>query len=79
MTVKILDYDGSGRTPDPLCPTTNINSYSLENKSEIIIYCYHEGIAVVEYTLEVQSIHFADHAKTVKSIVPVDSLNYILT
>ena len=52
MRVKILDYDGAGRKPDPLCPTAIINSYSLENKSERIIYCYHEEIAVVEYTFE---------------------------
>ena len=79
MTVKILDYDGSGREPDPLCPTTKINSYSLENKSLVTIYCYSENaIAIVQYTFEKQSIHFqlADHAKTVKTIVHVDSLNY---
>ena len=52
VKVRILDYDGANRKPDPLCPTAIINSYSLEHKRVRIIYCYHDGRATVEYTFE---------------------------
>ena len=49
MTIKIMDDDGAGNKPDPLCPTQVI---SLEFERTISLFC-HEGKATVQFTLEV--------------------------
>ena len=80
MAIEIMDYDGAGREPDPLCPIISItidNYFEGTKEASFWSYCYGVGRhAVITYELEVQSIHFADHATTLKTVVYVDSLNY---
>ena len=46
ITVKVMDYDGSGRDPDPLCPTKEI---TLKSGSNSVTYDCNPGKATVEY------------------------------
>jgi Ca2+-dependent lipid-binding protein len=46
ITVRIMDYDGSGRKPDPLCPTKEIHLRSGSNR---VTYNCESGMATVDY------------------------------
>ena len=46
MTIKIMDYDGSGRKPDPLCPT---KEFGLEHGEHSVSYNCNPGKATIEY------------------------------
>ena len=48
ITVKIMDYDGAGRKPDPLCPTKEISLKSGRGGS--VTYNCNPGTATIEYS-----------------------------
>ena len=60
-----MDYDGSGRKPDPLCPT---KEYFLQSGSHSITYNCNPGRVTVNYVY--WSKQFIDKYNI------VDSLNY---
>ena len=51
FTVNIMDYDGAGRKPDPLCPTKEIDLES--GHSDTVSFDCNPGTATVEYTVTV--------------------------
>ena len=51
ITIRIMDDDGSGRQPDPLCPTQEID---LKTGKQTKSFDCNPGEATIEYTLESQ-------------------------
>ena len=52
MTIKILDYDGEGRKPDPLCPTQEIDLESRSILHDSVRFDCYQRVGVVDFTVD---------------------------